>query len=196
MAETSEGNPQDLDAGRGGSCACKSGQQSLKEAYSFHEENIMLNHPMRRSKKAVPDRSEMDAVILASPVMRLAMCRAGEPYVIPLSFGYDGEALFFHCAPGGLKVDVLENNPRVCGLFETGIALDEKGDNPCAWGFDFATVIVHGNAVRVTDPARRLTALQLITDHYAPGLRVPADKTDGVEVWRIDVLEMTGKKSG
>ena len=157
----------------------------------------MLNHPMRRKKNEVTDRQEMQDVIRASRVMRLALCLENEPYVVPMSFGYDDRALYFHCAAEGLKVDILRRNPRVCCLFEHGLAFDSKGDNPCAWGFAYFTVIVHGEAARITDPAEKLAALQVITDQYSTnGERVPADKAEKVEVWKIGILEMTGKRAG
>jgi nitroimidazol reductase NimA-like FMN-containing flavoprotein (pyridoxamine 5'-phosphate oxidase superfamily) len=156
----------------------------------------MLHHPMRRKKKEITDRQEMQGIIRASQVMRLALCRENEPYVVPLSFGYDGTSLFFHCASEGLKLDILRKNPRVCCLFEHGLAFEPKGDDPCAWGFAYATVIVHGEAARITDPAEKLAALQVITDQYSTsGERVPADKVGKVEVWKIGILEMTGKRA-
>ncbi|MBU4524400.1 MAG: pyridoxamine 5'-phosphate oxidase family protein [Desulfomicrobium sp.] len=157
----------------------------------------MLHHPMRRTKNQIRERSEILAVIRQSPVMRLALCLENEPYVVPLSFGCDGEALYFHSAPAGLKVDILRRNPRVCCLFEHGLALDPKGLDPCQWGFVYTTAIVHGTAIQILDRQARLKALQLITDHYAENsLRVPEDKIEGVEVWKIEILEMTGKRAG
>lgn len=157
----------------------------------------MLNRPMRRAKNAVTDPAELERIIRASPVMRLAMSLDGEPYVVPLSFGYDGASLYFHCATEGLKLDILRRNPRVCCLFEHGLTLNPKGDNPCTWGFAFATVIAHGIARHIEEPARKLAALQIITDQYArQGERVPADRIDTVEVWEIKILEMTGKQAG
>jgi len=157
----------------------------------------MLHHPMRRKKKEITDSQEMQGIIHASQVMRLALCRENEPYVVPLSFGYDGTSLFFHCASEGLKLDILRKNPRVCCLFEHDLAFEPKGDDPCAWGFAFATVIVHGEAERIKEPAEKLAALQVITDHYSTnGERVPADKIEKVEVWKIGILEMTGKRAG
>jgi nitroimidazol reductase NimA-like FMN-containing flavoprotein (pyridoxamine 5'-phosphate oxidase superfamily) len=156
----------------------------------------MLHHPMRRTKKEITDRQEMQAIIHASQVMRLALCLENEPYVVPLSFGYDGTSIFFHCAPEGLKLDILRKNPRVCCLFEHGLAFEPKGENPCAWGFAFSTVIAHGVASKVTEPDEKLAALQAVTDHYsASGERVPADKVGNVDVWKIEILEMTGKGS-
>jgi len=156
----------------------------------------MLHHPMRRKKKEITDRQEMQGIIRASQVMRLALCRENEPYVVPLSFGYDGTSLFFHCASEGLKLDILRKNPRVCCLFEHGLAFEPKGDDPCAWGFAFATVIAHGVASQVTAPEEKLAALQAVTDHYSTnGERVPADKAGNVDVWKIEILAMTGKRS-
>lgn len=156
----------------------------------------MLHHPMRRTKKEIIDRQEMQAIIHASQVMRLALCLENEPYVVPLSFGYDGTSIFFHCAPEGLKLDILRKNPRVCCLFEHGLAFEPKGEDPCAWGFAFSTVIAHGVASKVTEPDEKLAALQAVTDHYsASGERVPADKVGNVEVWKIEILKMTGKGS-
>lgn len=157
----------------------------------------MLNRPMRRTKNAITDPAELERVIRASPVMRLAMSLNDEPYVIPLSFGYDGATLYFHCATEGLKRELLRGNPRVCCLFEHDLEFTATGDSPCAWGFTYATVIVHGRAAQITDPARKLAALQLITDHYArQEERVPEEQIGKVDVWRIEILEMTGKRAG
>jgi len=157
----------------------------------------MLNHPMRRKKNEITDRQEMQGVIHASQVMRLALCLENEPYVVPMSFGYDGSALYFHCAPEGLKLDILNRNPRVCCLFEHGLAFDPKGASPCSWGFSYATIIVHGKAVRITDLSEKLAALQVITNQFSTNdERVPADKVEKVEVWKIVILKITGKRAG
>jgi nitroimidazol reductase NimA-like FMN-containing flavoprotein (pyridoxamine 5'-phosphate oxidase superfamily) len=159
-------------------------------------EIAMLHHPMRRRKNEITDPAQLPEIIRKSPVMRLALCLDGAPYVIPLSHGYDGEHIYFHCAPEGLKTDILAQNPRVCCLFEAQAELRRKGDSPCDWGFDYATVIVHGLAARVEDPEAKLAALQIITENYAKDApRVPEKKLGGVDVWKIEVLEMTGKKS-
>ena len=156
----------------------------------------MLHHPMRRKKNEITDPALMRDIIRASPVMRLALCLDGAPYVIPLSHGFDGERIYFHCAPEGLKTDILERNPRVCCLFEEKAEFSAKGASPCAWGFAYATVIVHGTASRVAEPTAKLAALQLITDSYARNApQVPEKDLAGVDVWRIEVLEMTGKRS-
>lgn len=151
---------------------------------------------MRRSERQIADTGQMHDIIQASPFMRLALCRENQPYVLPLSFGFDGIDLFFHCADQGRKIDILQHNPRVCCLFEQGLTLKTVRSNPCAWGVAYATVIVQGVASQITDEATKLTALQCITDHYASNApRVPADKIGHVAVWKITIEEMTGKRS-
>jgi nitroimidazol reductase NimA-like FMN-containing flavoprotein (pyridoxamine 5'-phosphate oxidase superfamily) len=156
----------------------------------------MQHRPMRRKKNEITDPAQMLEIIRNSPVMRLAMCLDQTPYVVPLSHGFDGSSIYFHCAPEGLKTDILERNPRVCCLFEEKAELKVEGDSPCSWGFTYATVIVHGTAARISDPAAKRAALQVITDSYArDGAQVPDKDLDGVDVWRINVATMTGKKS-
>ena len=157
----------------------------------------MQHRPMRRKKNEITDPAQMLEIIRNSPVMRLAMCLDETPYVVPLSHGFDGSSIYFHCAPEGLKTDILGRNPRVCCLFEEKAEIKFKGDSPCKWGFIYSTVIVHGTASEILDPQAKHAALQLITDHYADNApHVPADKIAGVDVWKIEILEMTGKKAG
>lgn len=156
----------------------------------------MTRHPMRRVKNQITDPKQMRRIIQNSPVMRLALCLEDAPYVVPLSHGYDGTCIYFHCAPEGLKTDILKRNPRVCCLFEEKTEFKVKGGSPCSWGFTYATVIVHGSASRVLDLADKHAALQIITGNYVPNApRVPENGLANVDVWRIEVLEMTGKKS-
>lgn len=151
---------------------------------------------MQRTKKEITACSELDAIIRASTVMYLAMCQDNMPYVIPMSFGFDGENVYFHCAQQkGVKLEILCKNPRVCALFGKSATLDPQGDNPCAWGFNFETVIIQGEARRVEGEKEKQLALQLITDQYAQGLTVPRNAVARVDVWKIKVEHMTGKRS-
>ena len=36
----------------------------------------------------------------------------GYPYAVPLSYVYDGEKIFFHCAKSGHKLDAIRRNPK------------------------------------------------------------------------------------
>ena len=72
---------------------------------------------MRRQEREISDRAAIDAIIRACQVCRLGMVDGDLPYIVPMSFGYDGRALYFHCATQGRKLDVLRRRPRVCFEF-------------------------------------------------------------------------------
>ena len=69
---------------------------------------------MRRKDKAISDASGINAIIEQATVCRLAMVDGNKPYIVPLSFGYQANTLYFHGALTGRKIDILKENPNVC----------------------------------------------------------------------------------
>jgi hypothetical protein len=66
---------------------------------------------MRRTEKAVTDPKAIEAIITAARVCRLGMCHNGDPYVVPLCFGYLEKAFYFAKALEAtlvIRVDVDE----------------------------------------------------------------------------------------
>ena len=49
------------------------------------------------------DKEKIDAVIREARVCHLGMTDGNTPYVVPLSFGYDGHYLYFHGKSAGKK---------------------------------------------------------------------------------------------
>ncbi|MCX7825080.1 MAG: pyridoxamine 5'-phosphate oxidase family protein [Verrucomicrobiae bacterium] len=54
---------------------------------------------MRRTDKEISDRRQKDEIIRGSLVCRVAMAKDNAPYVVSMSFGYDGAAIYLHAAP-------------------------------------------------------------------------------------------------
>ncbi len=57
--------------------------------------------------------SEADDILKASRLGVLALAHDDESYAIPLFYGYDGEAVYFHCHPG-VKDEWIESDKRAC----------------------------------------------------------------------------------
>ena len=72
---------------------------------------------MRRSDREITDLNKIISIINDCKVIHLAMLDDGEPYLLPLNFGYtyeDGAFSFFcHSAREGRKLDILRKNPTV-----------------------------------------------------------------------------------
>jgi len=151
---------------------------------------------MRRHDKEIQSREEIDEIIRAADVCRLALSRNNEPYLVPVSFGYDGAALFFHTAPKGRKLEFLEANNRVCFEFETNVALVRDEGDACAWTFGFESVIGYGTVTELVSPKDKIHGLNQIMLHYSGReWDIPENRTATTRVWRIDIGSITGKRS-
>ena len=102
---------------------------------------------MRRLDKEIEIRSEIDKIIHGCQICHLGFAMDGEPYVVPVSFGYDGVALYFHTAREGRKIDFISSNPRVCLQFERDVNLERSEADACEFTFSFESVIGYGDVV-------------------------------------------------
>ena len=149
---------------------------------------------MRRSDRKITDRSEIDDIIRRSQVCRLGLTDGVEPYVVPLSFGYDGRALYFHCASEGRKLDILRKNRRVCFEFDIldGIV---TGDAACQWGMAFRSVIGAGQGHIIEEPDKKRQALTILMNQYADTEFTFSDAAvDSIAIIRVDITSISGKQ--
>jgi hypothetical protein len=151
---------------------------------------------LRRSDKEITDRSQIDRIIRGSQVCRLGFALNDEPYVVPLSFGYDGEALYFHTARRGKKIDFISANPRVCFELERNVQLLISPDEPCSWSFSFESVVGYGTISELTSHERKAYGLSQIVLHCSGReWGFGSSNLDSVRVWRLTVESVTGKLS-
>ena len=151
---------------------------------------------MRRKEKEIVERSEIEGVIAAAKVCRLAMADNGHPYVVPLCFGYADDVLYFHSAKEGKKLDILKKNNRVC--FEFDIDAEIKiGKTACEWGMKFRSVIGIGRAYFIDDSETKRSALDKIMAQYSSdAFEYPDKAVDKTIVIRVEIESMTGKRAG
>ena len=150
---------------------------------------------MRRNDGEITTRREIDRVIQRAQVCRIAFISEGEPYLVPVCFGYDGSALYFHCAVEGRKLGMLAPGAAVCFEMETDVGV-VPAPGACGWTMTYSSVIGWGRAAKIGDEAEKVRALDTIMAHYGgpagpydPG---PAARTILV---RIDIERLTGKRN-
>lgn len=150
---------------------------------------------MRRKEREIQDREAIDAIIRECRVCRLGLTDGNEPYVVPLSFGYDGEAFYFHGASVGRKLDLLRQNCRVCVELDI---LDElrPSEEACRWSAGYRSVIGFGTAEILADVESKREALRIIMAHYSDGRYTFTDKAlEGTVVIKVSIASITGKQS-
>jgi uncharacterized protein len=148
---------------------------------------------MRRNEREIKGRKDIDDIIKRCRVCHLAMCDDGQPYIVPLNFGYDGLFLFFHTAPEGRKIDIIKRNNRVG--FEFDILHDiVTAEQACKWGAKFESVMGSGTAEIVDTLEAKKEALGWIMRQYGSGAwDFKEEILKKTLVLRVRILEISGK---
>jgi uncharacterized protein len=151
---------------------------------------------MRRAEREITDRQEIDAIVRGCLVCHVALARDDRPYLVPLSFGYDGQALYLHTAVEGTKLDFFAANPHVCFEFERGVEVRAHPDLACKWTLDYESVIGFGTISELTGPADKTHALNEIARQYSgrDWTFEPVSMAKA-RAWKIAIESITGKRS-
>jgi nitroimidazol reductase NimA-like FMN-containing flavoprotein (pyridoxamine 5'-phosphate oxidase superfamily) len=157
-----------------------------------------MEENMRRKDKQVSDKDILCDVINKAIVCRIGLVKNNRPYIIPLSFGFDGIHIYFHSAKSGEKVQILRENNNVCMEFEQDVKII-KGEKPCEWSARYLTVVVHGTAELVVDLIHKSYGLNQIFSHYNPGnnqYTFTNEELESVLVYKVTPIKIMGKSSG
>ncbi len=133
---------------------------------------------MRRKQCQITDPEHISRVLSSCIIGRLATNGAdGYPYITPVNFVWSQEAIYFHTASAGEKLDNMKRDPKVC--FEVDIPLSylDLGSNPqanpCRLHQLYHCVIIRGNAELVDDPEEKVTALNALVRAHEPEADFP-----------------------
>jgi hypothetical protein len=151
---------------------------------------------MRKAEREIKDRAEIDGILRRAQIIHIAMVDNGEPYVVPVDFGYADGAIYIHGATEGRKIDVLTANPRVC--FETYVDHQLVPGTPaCSSSSKFRCVIGCGTASIITARDEKIRGLDVIMSKISAGPQEYSEQALArTALIRIDISEMTGKKLG
>jgi nitroimidazol reductase NimA-like FMN-containing flavoprotein (pyridoxamine 5'-phosphate oxidase superfamily) len=138
---------------------------------------------------------EIEDLLRSEIVGRIGCLADGWPYVVPVSYVYDGESVYVHSAEGR-KVRAMRENPQVC--FEV-----ERIKSTTDWH----TVIAKGRFESmwrdVNDYAMNLLAARYATASSSASAHLErnerARRLQGVErpvLYRIRLVEKTGRFEG
>ncbi len=150
---------------------------------------------MRRTEREIRDRAVIDDIIRRCPVCRLGLVDGVEPYIVPLSFGYDGQAFYFHCAPQGRKLELIRRQPRVCFELDIMEGLN-RAEQACHWGVRYQSVMGTGTACIVEDAEGKRQALAAVMAHYAEAaFSFPDAAVARTAAIRVTIETITGKQT-
>ena len=140
------------------------------------------------------DENRMKGILASQSLGRLACCNAGKPYIIPVTYAFDGDYIYGQTNEG-LKLDIMRKNPRVC--FEVDQMLDMR---------NWQSVIVNGKFQELNSEDAEL-ARELLFGHvytlavsstihlHEHGNKGEIDDSSRVKpvMYRIRIESMTGR---
>ncbi|MGC9467886.1 MAG: pyridoxamine 5'-phosphate oxidase family protein [Anaerolineae bacterium] len=159
----------------------------------------MARYHMHKSEREIDGPAAIERVLLRGKYATLALCRDQEPYVVTLNYGYDRaeQALYFHSALEGLKLDFIRENARVCGT-----VIEDKGYLAEKCSHAYRSVVFWGDVAVVEDPRAKRDGLRCMIEHLEENadavyqrLLSDPNRLQSVTVLRLRIKEITGKVS-
>jgi hypothetical protein len=152
---------------------------------------------MRREDKAIKSKKEIEGILKSCMVCHVGFSDNNAPYVLAFNYGYKSGTIYIHCAAEGRKLDIIRKNPKVCVAVDCGHDL-KTAQEPCAFGFQYKSVVAAGRAVIVTKRGEKIKGLRIIMKHLTSKdfTAFRESSLERVVLLKIRLTGITGKKSG
>jgi nitroimidazol reductase NimA-like FMN-containing flavoprotein (pyridoxamine 5'-phosphate oxidase superfamily) len=140
--------------------------------------------PARGSHESDTINAILDAGFLAHVGFQVD----GQPFVIPTLYGRDGDKLFFHGSSASRMLGELQTSVPACVTVTLvdGLVLARSAFHH---SMNYRSVIAFGTARKIDEPAEKIRALRIVSEHLIAGrwneVRGPSEK----ELKATSVLE-------
>src|SRR5712675_429748 len=152
---------------------------------------------LREPQRAVYDRDTINQILDEAFLCHVGFAFEGQPYVIPTSYGRDGDTLYIHGSAASRMLRNLDKGVPVCITVTLldGLVLARSVFNH---SMNYRSVVVLGTATLVDDPAEKLAALRALSEHIIPhrwdDSRQPNEKElKATSVLRLPLTEFSAK---
>jgi len=151
---------------------------------------------MRRINQEVTDRDIIENILSKSEFCRIAISDDEHPYIVPLNYGYLDNALYFHSAAIGKKIDLIKKNNKVGFEIEFS-AQTIQNEQSCKWSTKYLSVIGSGEVEIITDAAEKIKGLNIIMNHYGntTGNDYNESQMNNLVILKLNIKELTAKRS-
>jgi uncharacterized protein len=152
---------------------------------------------VREPQRAVYDRDAANQILDEAFLCHVGFVADGQPYVIPTSYGRDGDMLYIHGSAASRMLRNLDQGVPVCITVTLldGLVLARSVFNH---SMNYRSVVILGTATLVADPAEKLSALRALSEHILPhrwdDSRQPNEnELKATSVLRLPIREFSAK---
>jgi nitroimidazol reductase NimA-like FMN-containing flavoprotein (pyridoxamine 5'-phosphate oxidase superfamily) len=153
--------------------------------------------PTRLRERARYDKETVHQVLDEALVCHLGFVADGAPVVLPTIHARIGDTLYLHGSTGSRPLRGAAEGLAVCVTVTLvdGLILARSAFHH---SMNYRSVVVHGTARLVTDPAEKLAAMEAVVEHVVPGrfgdCRPPlAKELAATALLRLDLSEVSAK---
>jgi len=120
---------------------------------------------MRRKDKQITDRNKIEMILKSGEILHIAMIDGNKPYLIPVNYGYQDNAIYIHSAKEGKKIDLIKKNNIICFQTEIGVSvLNTEVAYKC--GTLYKSVLGYGKAYFIESPKEKKIAADILMNQY------------------------------
>jgi nitroimidazol reductase NimA-like FMN-containing flavoprotein (pyridoxamine 5'-phosphate oxidase superfamily)/RimJ/RimL family protein N-acetyltransferase len=150
-----------------------------------------VNTPTRMRERANYDAETVHAILDEALVCHLGFTADGAPQVLPTTHARAGNVLYLHGSTGSrpLRAAATAEGLPVCVTVTLVDAL-VLARSQFHHSMNYRSVIAHGNAHVVTDPAEKRAALAALVDHVATGRAADSRPASNKELAATTVLAL------
>ena len=123
--------------------------------------------------RRIPERGSSDLDLACSIIDEAKVCHVGfalegQPYVIPMALGRDGDRLLLHGSVASRLMKNLAGGLPCCVTVThlDGMVLARSAFHS---SMNYRSLMVFGEAREITDPDQKARGLDVLVDHLAPG---------------------------
>ncbi|MGA2414897.1 MAG: pyridoxamine 5'-phosphate oxidase family protein [Candidatus Sulfotelmatobacter sp.] len=144
---------------------------------------------VRESERAVYDRQAAYRILDEGFLCHVGFAVDGQPFVIPTSYGRKDDCLYIHGSAASRMLRQMQQAIAVCITVTLldGLVLARSIFNH---SMNYRSVVVLGKATLVEDPAEKLEALRLLSEHIIPGRWADSRQPNERELKQTSVLRM------
>jgi uncharacterized protein len=142
---------------------------------------------VRREERAGYSRASINSVLDEALVAHVGFVVEGQPFMIPMAFGREGDQLVLHGSVASRLLRTLDCGGPVC---VTVTLLDDLVVSR-SWfhhSMNYRSVVIVGVAERVLDPDAARRALACVVDHVVPGRTAESRPPTDAELRKSAVL--------
>jgi len=152
---------------------------------------------VREPDRAVYDREAVNHLLDEGFLCHVGFVVDGQPFVIPTSYGREGDVLYIHGSAASRMLRNLSQGIRVCITVTLldGLVLARSIFNH---SMNYRSVVILGTATLVDDPEEKLKALRVLSEHIIPhrwdDSRQPNEKElKATSALRVPIEEFSAK---